>query len=46
MYLGCPQLAHVAPGVLPRGPAGRERYLSDLLAVLLPSARRKSDAAR
>jgi AcrR family transcriptional regulator len=38
-YLGYLQLAHAAPGVLPRGPAARERYLDDLLGALLPAAR-------
>jgi AcrR family transcriptional regulator len=44
-YLGYLQLAHAAPEVLPRSPAARQRYLSDLLGALLPAAPRKNDAA-
>jgi AcrR family transcriptional regulator len=44
-YLGYLQLARAASEVLPRGPAARERYLSDLLSALLPAAPRENDAA-
>jgi AcrR family transcriptional regulator len=44
-YLGYLQLAHTAPEDLPRGPAARERYLSDLVSALLPAAPTENDAA-
>jgi AcrR family transcriptional regulator len=33
-YLGHAQLSHTTPGLLPRGPAARHRYLDEVIATL------------